>query len=230
LVWPRSASDWDGSHRHVKSIEPLWLFVDHGGNELPPPAEFSSNLAAATTGDKSFDHVLDFERDIYRHRLEGFRLDRVARLNMTHGLIYSADNEVSEVVEEGQTPGSAASHRDRDSSTLGACDIDIRGTLGVKRNIVLWQTNPLRRLFTFPLDATANYEIHVYNVPIHAHAGILPEDHFLQYYELFTRRPGEKRFFVRPKPHSEKAARARLVTPNSPPCDIVQTSQSDPIR
>lgn len=229
LVWPRSSSDWDGSHRHVKSIEPLWLFVDHGGNEPPPPAEFSSSLAAATTGEKSFDHVLDFERNIYHHRLEGFRLDRVVRLNMPHGLFYSADHDVSQVVEEGQTPGSAASHRDRDSSTLGACDIDIRGTLGVARNIVLWQTNPLRQLFSFPLDATANYEIHVYNVPIHAHARTTPEEHFLQYYELFTRRPGEKRFFVRPKPHSEKAARARLVTPNSPPCDITQMDESDPI-
>jgi hypothetical protein len=221
---------WDGSHEQVKKIEPLWLFVDHDGNEPPPPAEYSSNLAAATTGEKSFDHVLDFERDIYHHRLEGFRLDRVARLNMPHGLFYSADHEVSEVVEEGETPGSEVSHTGKDSSTLGGCDIDIRSTLGVKRNIVLWQTNPLKQLFSFPLDATANYQIQVLNIPIHPGDPTPPEEHFLQYYGLFTRRLGEHRFFVRPKPHSEKARRARLVpTPPSPPCDITQMSESDPI-
>lgn len=227
LLWPRSDADWDGSHRHVKAVEPLWLFVDSGGGTPPPQSNFSSHLHSE--GGQSFGLILDFEDDLYHHPLEGFRTDAVARLNMPHGLFYSATHEVSELhsFNQGQNPNQAVFIEDRDLSTLGAADIDSRSTDGADKDIVLWQSNPAKELFRFRLDGDSNYEIHVYNVPLLGSPPMPMHAHFLQYYGLFRLRPGEKKFLLKSKPHSRKLS--FVITPDSPPCNIGRRSQAEPL-
>lgn len=216
LIWPADDSDWDGSHHTVKSVEPLWLFVAPDDETPPPPAEFNARLH--TDGELSFNRVLDFESELYDHRLEGFRRDRVAVINMPHGVFYSATHAVSELhsFAQGQDPKNAVFDKNIDSSTLGAADIASRSTREREAKIVLWQENQRRRLFSFPLGEDSSYEIHVFNVPP---PGTSHAD-FIHYYELFMPRPSERKFLVKP---------THVLTSDSPPCNVGQGSQTDSV-
>lgn len=224
-VWPRTPADWDPSHDAVKAIAPLWLYVDSGkGLE---PKEFSAALHEPDNlkDSHSFGHIFEFERGLYNRPLE-LHPDLFAEFNFPHGLFYSAENTdaLLTAFDQGKPPSSATLQKNIHVSTLGAGDIE---SAGDGKYIVLAKNNGADVLFRLPLDGSVHYEIKVMNIPIPGHGSHNPAEHFLQFYELFPLRPGEKVFLVQPAEateHTPTDPAGPLPTPDSPPC--VQTKGS----
>jgi hypothetical protein len=233
LVWPRGDSPWKVSHEELRAIEPFWLFVsseEHPAQE-PPEESYSSSLE--TSGDMSFDNVLDFESHLYNHPLEDFRRARVALLNMPHGRFYSAGNGVSDLhsFEQGQQPEEAEFERPTLSSFLVGADIRDRSTEDAVKYLVLLQTNKqdgrLMEVFSIPLPREGRYELHIMNTPRETTHRPSAAEHFLLYYDLFELRADEKKFFLTPKDGSPREE--FFGGPDSPPCDNTRGSLTGPM-
>ncbi len=213
-VFPTSELPWDGSHPVVKANAPFWLYVD-SGNGLPVQ---DSNAELYKPNDltdpQSFGHILNFE-SLYQRALP-LDFNRIAEFNFPHGTCYSAQNMDLDLKEfdQGMPFTTASVVETMPLSTLGAIDIASTGNK-VKRSIVL--ANRDREFFRFPLKGGANYEIQIMNVPMDSHPIHNPEEHFLQFYELFSLNPGEKMFLVDPE-DMDMPMDGPAPTPNSPPC------------
>lgn len=206
-------------HDQLNFNEPLWLFVGSALDSPPPDSGFEASQQLS--GIKSFRKVLDFESTLYPHALENLRTDRFAVLNVPHGIFYSAASEQSELhsFEQDEDEADADFEKDITTCTFGAADIDARSEPGDDKYISMWHMKKSReRLFSFRLEADTHYNIYVLNVPDNPH-GTHPEVHFLQYYELFDLRPGEKKYTVKLKKDSPKLIER---APDSPPCNISQ--------
>jgi hypothetical protein len=222
-VWPRNEADWDGTHETVKAIAPLWLYVDSGGGRRPN--EFSAALHNPhdLSDVQSFGYVLDFEGPKLYGRTLDYRLDALAVLNIGHGSFYSAENMISKLkkFEQDQRFDQAYTVDHLKVSAVVAADIDSVSDKKVERSIVFEQTNPEKELFRFKLERGTHYEIKIMNMPddsVQAHTHIhSPESHFLQYYELFPLRAGEKKFLV--ELDGQKPTTRPDLTQLSPPCN-----------
>jgi hypothetical protein len=228
-VWPTQDSDWDGSHENVKSIAPLWLYVDCGRGRSEK--EFAATLHEPHNllNAQSFGHVLDFEGPrLYRRELD-YNLNAMALLNIAHGTFYSAENLMSKLKNFGQnqTFDKASIVDHINVSSMVAADIDSKSEPEVKRSLVLEQSYPPKELFRLELEQGKHYEIKIENVPddsavAHAHTNS-PDGHFLKYYDLFALKPEEKKFIVE-FDHEEPSSTS--VTQLSPPCNVGQGSGS----
>jgi hypothetical protein len=233
LVWPRSGSQWEVSHKELRSIEPLWLFVSSEEHPTQKPPEESYSSSLETSGDMSFNNVLDFESHLYDHPLEYFRRDRVALLNMPHGRFYSAGNGVSDLQSfgQGQQPEEAEFEKPFLSSFLVGADIPDRSTGEAVKYLVLLRTNKqdggLVEVFSIPLPEEKHYELHIMNTPHDTTHRPSAADHFLLYYDLFKLRQGEKKFFLVPKDGSPREG--LFGGKDSPPCDNTRGSLTDPM-
>lgn len=233
LVWPSGEEPREVSHEALRQMEPLWLFVssEEHPTRRPPEESFASELE--TSGDQSFDNVLDFESRLYDHPLEGFRRDRVALLNMPNGRFYSAGNGVSDLhsFRQDQEPSAAMLEGPITSAFLIGADIPDRSAEGEEKYLVLLRTNKrdgsLEEVFSIPLPEEEHYEMHIMNTPHDSHPSPSVEEHFLQYYDLFKLRGGEKKFFLKPQDGSPREE--FIAGPDSPPCDGTRASQTDPM-
>jgi hypothetical protein len=211
LLFPTRELPWDSDHRVVKARAPFWLYVDSGRglNEK----EFSASLHMPSPPDEqSYDRILNFEQ-LYERPLP-LRPERFAEFNFPHGISYSAANDDANLKRLGQDePSSAAVFvRKINVSTLGATDIDAVSNGDGRKFIVLANNKGADEFFRFELQPGKHYDIQILNQPIDGHTTHSPEEHFLQFYELFDLRSDEKKFLVEP------AAPRHLSEPNSPPC------------
>jgi hypothetical protein len=217
LFPPESGGGFNGSHRHVKAVEPLQLFVDSGSGWNPD--EFSATLYKPedSSDDQSFERVLDFEGVLYERQLK-FHRNAFAVLEIAQGEFYSALTQdfLLESFPQGH-PNDVAKEETVHCCSLVGADIE---SGGAGRSIVLRQSHPEQEIFRIELEEGAHYQIKVFNVPdkdAHAghgnHASIA--EHFLQYYGLFDLEPGERVFFVE---EIEKKS-APFGGPDSPPCN-----------
>lgn len=227
-LWPLTPADWDPSHAVVKSIAPLWLYVDSGKGLQPE--EFSAELHRPDDlGDpQSFGHIFEFESGLYNRPL-ALRPALFAAFNFPHGIFYSAENTDAKLsaFDQGHPPTSAAVLKNIHVSTLGAGDI---GSAGEGKYIVLAKNDGADELFRFPLEAGVHYEIKVMNIPNDQHAGHNAAAHFLQFYELFPLQPREQVFLVQPAeatPLPPVDIDLPLPSPDSPPCVQTKGSLSD---
>jgi hypothetical protein len=212
---PGIPQDWDPSHEAIKRRAPFWLYVDSGNGR--PENEFSARLYRRGLSDpQSFQHILSLEG------LHGRRLPLVAEafaeFNFPHGVAYSALNTDADLK---QVPprGTPAFLRPIRTSTLGAVDIAVPSDDDTERHVVL-ENEAGAEFFRLPLVRGVHYEIRILNEPIHPHEDDTPENHFLQFYELFDFPPHEPKFLVELKdPDAIPNLRS---DPDSPPC--VQTS------
>jgi hypothetical protein len=233
LVWPSGGSPWEVSHEELRSIEPLWLFVSSEEHPTQKPHEESYSSSLETSGDMSFNNVLDFESHLYDHPLEDFRRARVALLNMPHGSFYSAGHGVSDLhsFEQDQQPEEAEFEKPVLSSFLVGADIRDRSTGDAVKYLVLLRTNKhdgrLVEVFSIPLPREEHYELHIMNTPHGTTHRPSAADHFLLYYDLFKLRPDEKKFFLKPKDGSPREE--FFGGPDSPPCDNTRGSLTDPM-
>lgn len=224
-VWPTKESPWDGSHRHIKSVAPLWLYVDSGQGRREE--DFSADVYKPDDlGDRnSFGHVVDFEGALYKRPL-GFRADTLAVLNVAHGVFYSANTEqflLKSLASRQNDVTQAKFEKEIRASSLVAASIEARSGKGVERSIVLEQERPEGRvLFRFRLEEGVSYEINVKNVPEHDMHDVSVAAHFLQYYKLFPLKRNEKRFIVEPV-----VTNSQLESADSPPCNVGRGSLSD---
>lgn len=216
-VWPKKKSDWDPTLATVKAVSPLWLYVDSGRGIRDD--EFSAELYKPEDlkDEQSFGHILDFEGKLYR-RPVALRPAPLAALNIPQGVFYSAVNTRAalKAFEQGKPSSSAAAVDDIMVSTLSAADIDSRSDAEVRRSIVLAKNDGVDEVFRLPLDEGIHYTVTVMNAPIRQHPGHVhsPEEHFLQFYELFPLRREEKVFLVEPA----EAHPSFFSNPDSPPC------------
>ena len=219
LLFPTDELPWDSSHSVVKALAPFWLFVDSGkGLKGMTARDFSSQLhLPATADEQSFDRIFNFEKFHKRPFIP--TPGSFAEFNFPQGTCYSAQNTDADLrtVAKGADITSAVDKGPIHVSTLCAIDIDAMSNGASKKHIVL--ANQEQEFFRFPLDPGKHYEIKILNVPIeigeeeedhehkHAHG---PQNHFLQFYELFDFKDGEDQFFIDlgPIPPSEQ----------SPPC------------
>lgn len=222
-LFPANPGDWDGSHATVKALEPFWMYVD-SGNGLQSE-EFDAklhNLEGRKDDPLSFGKVFNFE-ERYNRELQ-IDLDRLAVFNFPNGTSYSALNTDAQLGELSQRPGAAVMLlNDINVSTLGAIDIDQVGGGEVQRDLVFVSAKRDEPFFRLPLVEGTTYEIKVLNIPDteHEHPGAAPaphvhaspEQHFLQYYELFALKPGEDKFVVQPA-----VSTTMFGSTDSPPC------------
>jgi hypothetical protein len=228
-VWPKEDSDWDGSHENVKSIGPLWLYVDYGYGRHKEKFASTLHNPHNLLDAQSFGHVLDFEGPkLYRRELD-YNLKAMALLNIGHGTFYSAENLMSKLKNFGQnqTFDKASIIGHLKVSAMVAADIDTKSKPGAERSLVFEQSNPPKELFRLRLEQGKHYEVKIENVPddsavAHAHTNS-PEGHFLKYYDLFALKPEEKKFIVE-FDHEEHPSTG--VTQLSPPCNVGQGSGS----
>lgn len=214
--WPRTSADWNPSHEAIKRRAPFWLYVD-SGRKLQED-EFSARLYRRGLRDpQSIQHVLSLE-GLHARRLP--LLDEAfAEFNFPHGVAYSALNADAELKRvPPHSPASAATPLRRiRPCTLSAVDIDLTSDANTERHIVLANENGDIEFFRERLETGVHYEIRILNEPIHHHNQDEPENHFLQFYELFKDFPAdESRFLVELiDPDSIPNLRSE---PDSPPC------------
>lgn len=205
--------DWDGELAAVKKFAPFWVYVDYG-NGMPKTYNANLHKPKDPNDPLSFEKVFSFVR---KHGRElKMNPGHFAVFNFPHGTAYSALNETAQLseIEQGKRPTPLG---DIDVSSLGAIDIADVSDGETKRELVFADESGKHVFFRLPLNADTVYEIKMENQPLHHHNGdIDPEEHFLQYYELFSLKPGEKRFLVhlrRPRP-----AHDGFESTDSPPC------------
>ena len=218
-IWPKNPSDWDSSLNTVRTLAPFWLFVDSGNGLNPKSFNASLYKPKDVTDPLAFGKIFSFVR---RHGRElKLNMDQFAEFNFPHGTAYSAlnaDAQLGQVVP-GQAAATATFLENINVSSLGAIDIPYVSDGETKQELVLVGGGGKREFFRLPLEAGATYEIKMDNRPRHPHVrrppdpgNQDPENHFLQYYELFEDlNEGEKQFLV------------QLRTPlfgadDSPPC------------
>lgn len=219
VEWPKTQADWDGAHRRVKAVAPLWLYVDSGGGRQE--SDFSAELYKPDDLDdpQSFGHVLDFEAGFYKRPL-GFRSDSLAVLNVAQGVFYSSETGLFLVkpLDERQDSDEAEEVEKIRAASKVTASIEARSAGGVERSLVLEQERPERKtLFRLKLEEGTRYEIEVKNIPEHEMDDSVA-DHFLQYYKLFPLKEGEKRFVVEP------FSRRSEESTDSPPCNVGRAS------
>jgi len=222
-LFPVNDGDWDGSHATVRALAPFWMYVD-SGNGLDP-TEFDAtlhNLDGRKDDPLSFGKVFNFE-ERYNRALQ-LNLELLAVFNFPNGTSYSALNTDAQLGELSQRPGAAVKPlNDINVSTLGAIDIEHVGGGETEKYLVFASSKREQPFFRLPLVEGTTYEIKLLNIPdvdhahpaatppTHVHAS--PEQHFLQYYELFPLKPGEDKFVVQPA-----ASMTSFGSTDSPPC------------
>ena len=215
---PGIPKDWNPAHEVIKQRAPFWLYVDSGRGR--PENEFSARLYRRGLSDPlSFQHVLSLE-GLHSRRLPVLA-HAFAEFNFPHGVAYSALNTDADLkrVPPRTPPSSAVFLRTIRTSTLGAVDIAMTSDADTTRHIVL-ENEAGTEFFRLPLDPGVHYEIRILNEPIHPHEDDDPQNHFLQFYELFDFPADQARFLVELKdPDTIPNFRS---DPDSPPC--VQTS------
>lgn len=205
LLWPLNGADWDPDHAKVKAAAPFWLYVDSGAGI--DENEFSASLH---TGEdvQSFDRVFNFEQK--HHRPLPPKPETFARFNFPQGTSYSAEN-TNAALKTLNADATVTATENINVSTLTALDIDLVSNGGGKKFIVLANEEG-KEFFRFLLEPEKPYEIKILNQPIDLHGGhehLNPQQHFLQFYELFDLKEGEKKFLVAPP---------LPPTAQSPPC------------
>ena len=214
-IFPSPQLPWDKSHEVVKKLAPFWLYVDSGQGLGKEPNSARLHLPPPEAKDeRSFDRIFNFE-EVHGHPFNP-KPETFAVFNFPQGTCYSAENVNAKLksLAQGAPAASAVEVKGIDVSTLSAIDIDAVSDANSKKSIVLVNEHG-HEFFRLPLDPGTHYEIQILNVPInvagHPHAGhINATQHFLQFYELFNLRPGEKKFLVSLPPPPP--------TPLSPPC------------
>lgn len=226
LSWPNKESPWDGSHKHVKAIAPLWLYVDSGKGLQEDDFFADSYMPEGQDDEHSFGNVLDFEGGLYKRPLH-FLPAPLAILNVAQGVFYSDTNGefILKSLADGQAVEMATAVGGIKASSLVAAAIDASSSGDVERHIVLEQERPERRvLFRIKLEEGARYEINIRNVPErqmpdmppgHEMPDMSPAAHFLQYYKLFPLEDGEPRFIVEPVVENPEDGSS-----DSPPCNV----------
>ncbi len=210
-IWPAKDSDWDPDHATVKARAPFWLYVDSGQGIQKEDFSAKLHLPADANDPRSFKEIFNFEEKYdrpIRPKPETF-----AEFNFPHGVSYSAKNTKAALktklpdqpIEEARPKGNF------NVSTLAGVDINAASNGDDKKYIVLANEEGKNEFFRFELKPGTHYEISILNVPV-GHTSHDPQDHFLQFYELFDLKQGEPEFLVAP---------VQLPTPptaDSPPC------------
>ena len=219
-IFPKSPDDWDGRHETVKARAPFWLFVDWGNGLDEANFNATLNKIDDPNDPLSFGKIFNFERE-YGRKLP-LHPERFAEFNFPHGTSYSALNTEAQVERVDNPSGGVPPSfvRKINVSTLGAIDIDQAGEGEQKVELVLISMGEQKEFFRLPLVAGSTYEVKLFNIPdanhVHGHtAPPTPEQHFLQYYELFSLNRQEKPFLVAP---AESATPTLFGNPGSPPC------------
>lgn len=207
---PANGLPWDPSHAAIKEGAPFWLYVDSGNGLQPKDFSAELHLPPDPANDaRSFDHILNFER-LYDRKIT-LNTARFAEFNFPHGMCYSALNAEAGLSRLDQNNRPLSDDGKITVSTLGAIDIDSVSDGHGKKEIVL--ANKDGKIFSFPLENGKHYIIRIINGPIAGQHVHRPEDHFLQFYELFPLNPRDPKFLVEPaEGHNPPPS------PGSPPC------------
>ena len=230
LLFPTEEVPWNPSHGAVKELAPFWLYVD-SGNKISEK-EFSSSLHLPRGEDpQSFARLFNFDQQHGKPLVP--KPETFAEFNFPQGTCYSAENRNAKlkVLPPNKPVSAATEKRPFTVSTRGAVDIDAVSNGDSKKYIVL-ATQAGQEFFRFELEPGKHYQIELLNQPIphhneetphehhhpepdgghggHGEDHLNPEEHFLQYYELFGFTNKNERFIVDfgPLPPS----------PDSPPC------------
>lgn len=211
-IWP-NPSEWDSSHGTVERLAPFWLFVDSGNGRDPKAYDASLHKPEDMTDPLSFRNIFSFVRQ-HGRELQ-VNLNHLAEFNFPQGIAYSAFNIPNATLKQRKPndPSSATVVKERfNVSRIGAIDIADVSDEKTKRELVLIGEGEKREFFRLPLVAGSTYEIMMDNRPIHPISSAEADEHFLQYYELFSPlNEGEKQFFVEIPPGQAEAE-------DSPPC------------
>ena len=215
LLFPTEELPWNSSHVTVKENAPYWLYVDSGSGV---PSDFSASLHNTDLSDpQSFGHTFSFERQY--HRDLDLQLSRLAEFNFPHGTCYTVEQtraKMSLFVTDPHMP-----FKQLPITVSAMSGIDIASTSEpVKRWIVL--ASKKKEEFRFPLDPGRHYQITLLNTPIDPDEGSdpskhHPENHFLQFYDLFKFNEWGVKYLV----EADEISGTRL----SPPCLVPTGSQ-----